>query len=74
MDIWVILFYIKQYNFSICHIELCVGRIDLCIGRIDFSNSGESTYFRATRLIFIRATRPVFVEVYLILMSMVCCY
>ena len=41
--IWVIQFYIKQYNFSICHIELCVGRIDLCIGRIDLF-SGDSTY------------------------------
>ena len=55
--IWVKQFYIKQYNFSICHIELCVGRIDLCIGRVDLCNSGESTYFRASRLIFIRASR-----------------
>ena len=48
---------IKQYNFSICNIELCVGRIDLCIGRINFSNSGESTYFWAIQLIFIQANR-----------------
>ena len=36
MDIWVIQFYITQYNFSICHIELCVGRLDLFLfGRLD---------------------------------------